>query len=100
MLFLKILVYYSTVASISENTYPKHVGYASIKSVTCVEFEKSLSLDLVKQIAVALVSSKLDYCNSLFHNMPEKDIDVNKTRKLLLCLFRLKNISANTAFFS
>ena len=31
---------------------------------------KSLSLDLAKQIAVALVSSKLDYCNSLFHNMP------------------------------
>ena len=35
---------------------------------------KSLSLDLAKQIAVALVSSKLDYCNSLFHNMPEKHI--------------------------
>ena len=35
---------------------------------------KSLSLDLAKLIAVALVSSKLDYCNSLFHNMPEKDI--------------------------
>ena len=35
---------------------------------------KSLSLDLAKQIAVALVSSRLDYCNSLFHNMPEKDI--------------------------
>ena len=37
---------------------------------------KSLSLDLAKQIAVALVCSKLDYCNSLFHNilLPEKDI--------------------------
>ena len=35
---------------------------------------KSLSLDLAKQIAVTLVGSKLDYCNSLFHNMPEKDI--------------------------
>ena len=35
---------------------------------------KSLSLDLAKQIAEALVSSKLDYCISLFHNMPEKDI--------------------------
>ena len=35
---------------------------------------KCLSLDLAKQIAVALVSSKLDYCKSLFHNMPEKDI--------------------------
>ena len=30
-------------------------------------------LDLAKQIAIALVSSKLDYCNSLFHNMPEKE---------------------------
>ena len=37
---LKILVYYSTVAWISENTYPKHLGHASIISVTCVEFEK------------------------------------------------------------
>ena len=35
---------------------------------------KSLSFDLVKLIAVALVSSKLDYCNSLYHNMSEKDI--------------------------
>ena len=29
-------MYYSTVAWISENTYPKHVGHASIISVTCV----------------------------------------------------------------
>ena len=42
--------------------------------MTCVEFEKSLFLDLAKQIAVALSSSKLAYCKSLFHNMPEKDI--------------------------
>ena len=31
-------------------------------------------LDLAKQILVALVSSKLDYGDSFFHNMPEKDI--------------------------
>ena len=37
---LKILVYYSTVAWIFENTYHKHVGHASIISVTCVGFEK------------------------------------------------------------
>ena len=36
--------------------------------------QNSLSLDLAKQIAAALVSSKLDYCNSFFQNMPEKDI--------------------------
>ena len=35
---------------------------------------KNMSIDLAKQIAVSLVSSKLDYCNFLFHNMPEKVI--------------------------
>ena len=35
---------------------------------------KILSLDLAKQIAVALDSSNLHYCNSLFHNMRQKDI--------------------------
>ena len=80
-------MYYSTVARISENTYPKHVGHASIISVTCVEFEKSLSLDLAKQIAVALVSSKVDYCNSLFHNMPEKDIA--RLQRVQNCLARV-----------
>ena len=30
---------------------------------------KILSLDLAKQIAVALVSGKLDYCNSLFYSI-------------------------------
>ena len=48
---------------------------------------KSLSLDLAKQIAVALVSSKLDYCNSLFHNMPEKDIA--KLQRVQNCLARV-----------
>ena len=48
---------------------------------------RSLSLDLAKQIAVALVSSKLDYCNSLFHNMPEKDIA--RLQRVQNCLARL-----------
>ena len=47
---------------------------------------KSLSLDLAKQIAVALVSSKLDYCNS-FHNMPEKDIP--RLQRVQNCLARV-----------
>ena len=80
-------MYYTTVALISENTYPKHVGHASIISVTCVKFEKSLSLDLAEQIAVVLVSSKLDYCNSLFHNMPEKDIA--RLQRVRNCLARV-----------
>ena len=48
---------------------------------------KSLSLDLAKQIAVALVSSKLDYCNSLFHNMPEKNIA--RLQRVQNCLARV-----------
>ena len=48
---------------------------------------KSLSLDLAKQIAVALVSSKLDYCNSLFHNIPEKDIA--RLHRVQNCLARV-----------
>ena len=48
---------------------------------------KSLSLDLAKRIAVALVSSKLDYCNSLFHNMPEKDIA--RLQRIQNCLARV-----------
>ena len=55
--------------------------------MTCVEFEKNLSLDLAKQIAVALVSSKLDYYNSLFHNMSEKDIA--KLQRVQNCLARI-----------
>ena len=48
---------------------------------------KSPSLDLFKQIAMALVSSKLDYCNSLFHNMPEKDIA--RLQRVQNCLARV-----------
>ena len=42
--------------------------------MTCINFEKSQTVALAKQTAVALVSRKLDDCNSLFHNTPEKDI--------------------------
>ena len=48
---------------------------------------KSLSSDLAKQIAVALVSIKLDYCNSLFDNMPEKDIA--RLQRVQNCLARV-----------
>ena len=51
------------------------------------QIRKSLSLDLAKQIAVGLVSSKLDYCNSLFHNMPEKDIA--RLQRVQNCLARV-----------
>ena len=51
------------------------------------QIRKSLSLDLAKQIAEALVSSKLDYCNSLFHNIPEKDIA--RLQRLQNCFARV-----------
>ena len=45
---------------------------------------KSLSLYIAKQIAVALVSSKLDYCNSLFHNSQKRiSLDYNALRTAL-----------------
>ena len=42
---------------------------------------------IAKQIVVALVSSKLDYCNSLFHNMPEKD--TARLQRVQNCLARV-----------
>ena len=48
---------------------------------------KSLSLNLAKQIAVTLVSSKLEYCNSLFHNMPKNDIA--RLQRVQNCLARV-----------
>ena len=48
---------------------------------------KRLSLDLAKQIAVALVSSKLDYCNSLFYNIPVRDIA--RLQRVQNCLARV-----------
>ena len=36
---------------------------------------------------MALVSSKVDYCNSLFHNMPEKDIA--RLQRVQNCLARV-----------
>ena len=37
---------------------------------------KGLPLTLAKRIVVALVTGKLDYCNSLLHNIPGKDMSL------------------------
>ena len=46
-----------------------------------------LPLALAKQIAVALVTSKLDYCNSLLHQIPAKDLQ--KLQRVQNCLARV-----------
>ena len=48
---------------------------------------KSLPLTLAKQIAVAQVTSKLDYCNSLLHEIPSKDLQ--KLQRVQNCLARV-----------
>ena len=48
---------------------------------------KSQPLALAKQIAVALVTSKLDYCNSLLHEIPAKDLQ--KSQRVQNCLARV-----------
>ena len=48
---------------------------------------KSLPLALAKQIAVALVTSKLDYCTSLLHEIPTKDLQ--KLQRVQNCLARV-----------
>ena len=42
--------FYTSPSWISENIYPKHVGHASIISVTCVEFEKICPLILPSKL--------------------------------------------------
>ena len=62
---------------ISEKTYFKKDIYSIYQTCRACFYHimrRYASLYLSKQIAVALVSSKLDYCDSLFQNMPEKDI--------------------------
>ena len=48
---------------------------------------KSLPLALAKQIAVALVTSKQNYCNSLLHEIPAKDLQ--KLQRVQSCLARI-----------
>ena len=47
-----------------------------IWDIRCIR--KGLPLALAEQIAVALVASKLDYCNSLLHNILEKNNSMSK----------------------
>ena len=67
----KMDVIISSVAKITfvvaEITFEVDVITSTVTKIKCV------FIALVKHIAVVLVSSKLDYCSSLFHNIPEKN---------------------------
>ena len=58
----------------SSLNFRKHISQTCMACFYHIRDLRRIRKSLAKQIAVALVSSKLDYCNSLFHNMPEKDI--------------------------
>ena len=53
--------------------------------------KKSLPLALAKQIAVALVTSKLDYCNFLLQKIPAKDLQ--KLQRVQNCLARVVSVA-------
>ena len=52
-----------------------------------------ISLSVAKTIATALVSSRLDYCNSLLYNTASKDIA--KLQRVQNCLARVVTYSPN-----
>ena len=76
-----------TKASISNSTYQKHAVAVSTISVIFVVFADFLSLSVAKTIATALVSSILDYCNSLLYNTANKDIA--RLQRVQNCLARV-----------
>ena len=76
-----------TKASISNSTYQKHAVAVSTISVIFVVFADFLSLSVAKTIATALVSSRLDYCNSLLYNTANKDIA--RLQRVQNCLARV-----------
>ena len=48
---------------------------------------KYLSLEAAKSVACALVTSHLDYCNSLLYNLPDRDIE--RLQRVQNCLARV-----------
>ncbi len=62
----------------SDFNFKKHISqtcrscFYHIKDLRRIR--RYLTKSIATTIAIALVSSKLDYCNSLLHNLPDKDI--------------------------
>ena len=78
-------------------TFDKNFNFRQHISQTCRCFfyhirdirriRRYISLSVAKTIATALVSSRLDYCNSLLHNIAIKDI--TKLQRVQNCLARV-----------
>ena len=78
-------------------TFDKNFNFRQHISQTCRccfyhirdlhRIRRYMSLSITKTIATALVSSRLDYCNSLLHNIAIKDI--TKLQRVQNCLARV-----------
>ena len=78
-------------------TFDKNFNFRQHISQTCRccfyhirdlrRIRRYMSLSVAKTIATALVSSRLDYCNSLLHNIAIKDI--TKLQRVQNCLARV-----------
>ena len=62
-------------------------NFPTITPATCAESEKRLNLDQAKCLASALVSSRLNYCNSLPHGVAVRDM--LKLQRVQNCLARV-----------
>ena len=58
-----------------------------IRDLHAANIRRYLPVSVAKTIATALVTSRLDYCNSLFHNIAIKDI--TKLQRVQNCLARV-----------
>ena len=71
--------------------FRQHISQVSSSCLYYIRYlkriRKSLPLALAKQIAVALVTSKLDYCNFLLNEIPTKDLQ--KLQRVQNCLARV-----------
>ena len=55
--------------------------------VDCARLRRCLTAAVTKTIATSLVSSKLDYCNSILYNIPNREM--KKLQSVQNCLARL-----------
>ena len=82
-----ILVLHLIAILISENIFLWHIVAAFIIFVSVAVFGAVFLFQSPKTIATALITSRLDYCNSLLYNIASKDI--LKLQGVQTCLTRI-----------